>query len=181
MIDDEKPDPMYLLTGQAVVEWSRVEMFWAFLFRDLLFDGVGNPVEFDPETRAPLPPKNSAARVARANAVFFNAGSADAQRRLIESVAKVVLADRDEQLSDVTKLLKKSRTLAVKRNKIVHAYYDNPLIWTGGNTLRMGGFEIDDFGGARPKPDFSFHEAVADFRRHANAVRDMWLRVISAA
>ena len=149
-------------------------MFWAYLFRDLLFEGVGARWHRDRETGAPVPPDDYDFKLARSNAVFFNVGSGDSQRRLLESVAEVVLSDRAELLRQVKDLLKTSRVLALKRNQIVHAYYDNPFIWDGRG-LRFEPYAVQDLGGARKKPDFDFAQAITDFRRHGNEIRDVWL------
>ncbi len=173
-------DPMYRLTGRAVVEWSRVEYAWALLFRDMLFDGIGDPPEIDQETRSLLPTKDEAAKIARANAVFFNVGSGDTQRRLVESVANVVLSTRPELLDEVKELLKISRKLAQQRNAIVHAYYETRIKFDG-RSIEVTPYQVDDFGGARTKPSFSYEDAIASFTEHATKVRDVWLHFYEVA
>ncbi|MDP2368840.1 hypothetical protein [Rhodoferax sp.] len=172
-------DPMFQLTGRAVVEWSRVEQAWALIFRDMLFDGIGDPPEVDDETPSLLPAKDEAAKIARANAVFFNVGSGDTQRRLVESVANVVLSKRPELLAEVKALLNTSRKLAKQRHAIIHAYYDTRIKFDG-RFIEVSPYQVDDFGGARTKPTFSYEEAITNFSRHAAQVKDAWLRLYEA-
>lgn len=175
--EDDTEDPMIVLAGHAVFEWSRVELAWAGFFRDLLFDGIGDTYSY-PSQGEVEEPKDLNTKIARANAVFFNLGSGDSQRRLLESVAEVVLANRADLLKEVRTLLKNSRTLAHKRNGIIHAYYDRPLKFDG-RSIEFGPISVEDFGGARKKPEFDFAMAVNEFRRHGNEVREAWLKMLN--
>lgn len=174
MTDGDSHRAIAARIGEALIEWSRVEHLWANIFRDLLFDGIGEKPEIDPETRSPGPTKHDQEKDDRADALFFSQKNSQIQFTMIEAVGKVSLAGQAELLRDFDALLKETRRHAQTRNSIAHAYYDSRVLFN-----ERGGFEITPvqplgFGRFKKAPDIDLLAERHAFAQLADKVFAFW-------
>lgn len=176
MMNHEADDEMVSLVGRAVIEWSKVEMYWAHIFRDLLFYDLGESREKDAETGNFAPPADFVIKDERADAVYFAAGSSHAQRRLIRNVGGVVLEARSLVLAKLKELLATTSQLADSRNALVHAFYDNPIVVTDTG-WQLQPLAIQEMTKFKKRPAVAIPEASKAFKKHADEVAELWVLI----
>ena len=155
-----------------------MEHVWANIFRNLLFEGIGEPVRRDRETGEILLGIDTIQKNDRADALFFAQKNSQVQFGLIEAVGKVSLTSRQDLLAEFLEVLRRTRDLSGKRNSIAHAYYDSQMSFQNGQII-VTPVQMVDFGRFKRAPEIDIVEATNDFASLAEEIYAFYEKLIS--
>lgn len=163
MQSSDVPERLVSLVGQAVVEWSKIEAVWAGIFLDLIYQEVTLPRAADerpPDRRLPRE---------RAKTLYFGVKNSAQQRQRVVQLATGVLRERRDLIRMLRKMRRKTDSLSLGRNGIVHAFYDRPMT-SDGNVIIFGEVEMLTEGRThlfqQVDPLVAIPQRIAEFKAH---------------
>lgn len=167
------------VAGRTVVEWSKIEALWLYVFRDLLFYDIGAAPQKDEETGLYEASEDEEQKRLRADAVFFCLRGFDNQWQAISRIADLSLRHREDLRKELASCADETKKLAKKRHKIVHSYYDRPMKVTG-SVVEFLPLDFQEMGQWRRRPNFDVRELAGEIEKLASRLRDVWLSVTFA-